>query len=84
MEAVTSAALLELAAPDAGAAAKSTAAVALPAALRKRERPTDWDPDRPLEKWQVGVIGAHSGGAPTPQHHLSCSRVRDFAAAAKL
>ena len=56
MEAATSAALLELAAPDAGAAAKSTAAVALPAALRKRERPTDWDPDRPLEKWQVGGL----------------------------
>ena len=40
MEAATSAALLELAAPDAGAAAKSTAAVALPAALRKRPLPT--------------------------------------------
>ena len=56
MEAATSAALLELAAPEAGTAAKSTAAVALPAALRKRERPTDWDPDRPLEKWQVGGL----------------------------
>ena len=56
MEAATSAALLELAAPEAGTAAKSTAAVALPATLRKRDHPTDWDPDRPLEKWQVGGL----------------------------
>jgi hypothetical protein len=50
MEAATSAALLELAAPEAGTPLKSTAAVALPAALRKRDRPTDWDPDRERER----------------------------------
>ena len=57
MEAATSAALLELAAPEAGTAAKSAAGAALPATVRKkRDRPTDWDPDRPLEKWQVGGL----------------------------
>jgi len=57
MEAATSAALLELAATEAGTAAKSAAGAALPATVRKkRDRPTDWDPDRPLEKWQVGGL----------------------------
>jgi hypothetical protein len=39
--------LLELAAAWAGTAAKSPAAAAPPAAT-KRDRPTDWDPDKPL------------------------------------
>jgi hypothetical protein len=73
MEAATSAALLELAAPEAGTAAKSAAGVALPATVRAQERPSNRLGPGPA----AGEVAGGRARVPEPQRRTCRAATAD-------